>query len=78
MAVPEATLARNLVVASPIVIARPTSSSTRARSAIAICTGVPEMRSRPATSRNASSIDSPSTVGAVSRKIANTARLAAT
>ena len=34
------------------------------------------MRPSPRTSRNASSIDSPSTSGVVSRKIANTALLA--
>jgi hypothetical protein len=38
--------------------------------------GVPEIRLSPPTSRNASSIDSPSTSGVVSRKTANTAVLA--
>ncbi len=37
----------------------------------------PTMRRRPPTSRNASSMESPSTSGVVSRKIANTSRLAA-
>ena len=40
--------------------------------------GVPEMRRSPRTSRNASSIDSPSTSGVVLSKMSNTARLAST
>jgi hypothetical protein len=54
----------------------PTSSRTRRRSRTAICSGVPAKCSIPRTSRNASSIDSASTVGAVSSKISNTALLA--
>ncbi len=38
--------------------------------------GVPDSRARPLTSRKASSIDSPSTSGVVSRKISKTAALA--
>ena len=72
-----ATLARNLVRATPTEIASPTSARTRSRNRTAICSGVPAMRRRPPTSRNASSIESPSTSGVVSRKIANTSRLAA-
>ena len=75
-ATPLATLARNFVRATPTVIGSPTSSSTRARSRTAISSGVPAIRRSPRTSRNASSIDSPSTSGVVSRKIANTALLA--
>ena len=44
--------------------------------ASAISTGVPETRRRPPTSRNASSIDSPSTSGVVSSNTSNTALLA--
>lgn len=39
-------------------------------------TGAPAIRSSPPTSRNASSMEMPSTSGVVSRKISNTARLA--
>jgi hypothetical protein len=72
-----ATFARCFVRATPTVTARPASARTRARSRAAIASGEPEMRSSPRTSRNASSIERPSTTGAVSRKIANTVRLAA-
>ena len=68
-----ATLARNFVRATPTVIGRPTCSRTRLRSFAAICTGVPAKRSMPRTSRKASSIESPSTTGAVSSKTLNTA-----
>ena len=47
------------------------------RSRPAISAGVPAIRRIPRTSRNASSIDIPSTTGAVSSKTANTALLAA-
>ena len=67
-----ATLARNLVRATPTEMASPTSARTRSRNRTAICSGVPAMRRRPPTSRNASSMESPSTSGVVSRKIANT------
>ncbi len=43
---------------------------------MAISTGVPAVRRSPPTSRNASSTDTPSTNGVVSRKMANTALLA--
>ena len=75
-ATPLATLARNFVRATPTVIGSPTSCRTRRRSRAAIAAGVPEIRSSPRTSMNASSIDRPSTSGDVSRKISNTARLA--
>jgi hypothetical protein len=66
LATPLATLARNFVRATPTVIGRPTRSRTSRRSRIAISMGVPEIRLSPRTSRNASSIDSPSTRGVVS------------
>ena len=72
-----ATFARNLVRATPTEMASPTSLRTRSRSRMAICSGDPAMRRSPPTSRNASSIERPSTWGVVSWKIANTARLAA-
>ena len=71
-----ATLARCFVVAIPTVIGSPTSSSTRRLSRTAISRGEPAIRRMPRTSRNASSIDSPSTSGVVSRKMSNTALLA--
>ena len=76
MAAALATLARCLVRATPTVIGSPTSSRTRRRSLAAMSLGRPAIRSMPCTSRNASSIDSPSTSGVVSRKISNTALLA--
>ena len=71
-----ATLARNFVRATPTVIGRPTRSRTSRRRRAAISTGVPAIRRMPRTSRNASSIDSPSTTGDVARKTSNTALLA--
>ncbi len=59
-----ATLARNLVRAMPTVMGSPTRSRTFARSCAPISTGVPDTRARPDTSRNASSTDSGSTIGA--------------
>jgi hypothetical protein len=76
LATPLATLARNLVRATPTVIGRPTRSSTWRRSRAAMSTGAPEIRPSPRTSRNASSIDSPSTSGVVCSKMAYTALLA--
>ena len=73
MATPLATLARNFVLATPTVIGRPTRSLTSRRSRAAISTGVPASRSRPRTSRNASSIESPSTSGVVSSNTSYTA-----
>ncbi|CNG75576.1 Uncharacterised protein [Mycobacterium tuberculosis] len=74
LATPLATLARNLVRATPTVIGRPTSSAISRRSRTATSAG---SRRDPCRSRNASSIDSPSTSGVVARKTANTALLAA-
>ena len=62
---------------TPIVIGSPTRSRTSARSRVAISVGVPRIFSRPPTSRNASSIEMPSTIGVVSRNTAKTALLAA-
>ena len=76
MATPLATLARNFVRAMPTVIGSPTSSRTRRRSRAAISRGDPAIRRMPRTSRNASSIEMPSTSGVVSSKISNTALLA--
>jgi hypothetical protein len=55
---------------------QPTSSRTRMRNRSAICSGEPAIRRMPRTSRNASSIEMPSTSGVVSLKISNTALLA--
>ncbi|MFN8019135.1 MAG: hypothetical protein U0P45_13575 [Acidimicrobiales bacterium] len=71
-----ATLARNLVVAMPTVMARPTSSRTVRRRSAAIWAGGPTSRRSPPTSRNASSIEIPSTIGVVRWNTSNTARLA--
>ena len=76
MATPLATLARNFVRATPTVTGRPTFSSTSRRSRTAISVGVPEIRRSPPTSRNASSIDRPSTNGVVSSNTRNIALLA--
>jgi hypothetical protein len=73
---PLATFAINRVVATPTVIGRPTRSRTSRRSRTAMSSGEPEIRSRPRTSRNASSIDTFSTTGAVSAKTSETALLA--
>ena len=76
MATPLATLARNLVRATPTVMASPTRSCTWARRRTAISVGVPETRRSPPTSRKASSIDMPSTNGVVSSNTSKTALLA--
>jgi hypothetical protein len=77
LATPLATFARNFVRATPTVIGSPTRSSTSFRNRSAISTGAPAILRRPPTSRNASSIEMPSTSGVVSRKTSNTALLAA-
>jgi len=56
---------QNFVRATPTVIGRPTCSATALRNWAAIWLGVPEIFARPPTSRNASSIDNPSTSGVV-------------
>ncbi len=71
-----ATFARNLVRATPTVIGRPTCSRTWRRSRTAISGAAPAIRRRPRTSRNASSIDRPSTSGVVWSNSSNTALLA--
>ena len=55
---------------------RPTRSRTSARNRAAIWVGVPDTRCSPPTSRNASSTESGSTIGVVSRNTSNTASLA--
>ena len=75
-ATPLATFARNLVRATPTVMGIPTRSRTSARRRAAMSVGAPAIRRRPPTSRNASSMDSPSTSGEVSRKTSNIAALA--
>ena len=62
--------------ATPTLIGSSTRSRTSWRSLTAISSGVPEIRHRPLTSRNASSTEIPSTNGVVSLKTSNTARLA--
>src|SRR3954447_14404429 len=76
LATPLATFARNFVRARPTVTAIPTRSRTCVRSFAAMSLGLPEIRLRPPTSRNASSIERPSTNGVVSRKTSNMASLA--
>ena len=71
-----ATLARNFVRAIPTVIGSPTSSRTLRRSLTAISEAGPARRLSPRTSRNASSIESPSTSGVVSSNTSKTALLA--
>jgi hypothetical protein len=55
---------------------RPTRAATFRRSPTAISRAVPETRRSPPTSRNASSIDRPSTRGVVWSNTSNTALLA--
>ena len=69
-------MARNFVRATPTVIGSPICSRTLRRSRAAISTGLPAIRSMPETSRNASSIEMPSTCGDVSLNTSNTALLA--
>ena len=76
MAAPLATLARNLVLATPTEIGRPTPSRISRRNRAAISTGAPEIRSSPRASMKASSMESPSTSGEVSSNTWNTALLA--
>jgi len=67
-----ASLARNLVDAIPTEAVSCCSSTTRDLSSRAICTGGPNVRVTPLTSRNASSSDSGSTNGVTVRRIAIT------
>jgi hypothetical protein len=75
-ATPLATLARNLVRATPTVTGRPTFSRTSRRSRTAISSGGPAIRRMPRASRKASSIDNASTSGDVSSNTSKTALLA--
>ena len=72
-ATPLATFARNFVRATPTVIGRPTCSRTSRRSRARDLGRACRRSARsPRTSRNASSIDSPSTSGVVSSNTAET------
>ncbi len=73
-----ASLARNLVEATPTDRHSPLSASTRRRMVAAIAAGAPSMRRAPATSMNASSIDSCSTSGEIDARIAITSWLLST
>ena len=64
------------MLATPTVTGSPTRSRTSRRSRPAISIGEPEIRSSPRTSRNASSIERPSTSGVVASNTSNTALLA--
>jgi len=63
----EASLATNLVVATPTEQVRPYCSRTLALISRAMAAGGPSRRMAPLTSRNASSWDSGSTSGVTSR-----------
>ena len=65
-------------MATPTLSGRPARSRTVLRNRAAISTGEPEIACSPRTSRNASSIDTHSTIGAVCSKIARTTLLAST
>ena len=73
----EAILAANLVGATPTETTSLSSSATRALIARAISSGGPNSRIEPATSRNASSTESPSTSGVKSLRIEKNSRDAA-
>ena len=64
------------MLATPTVIGSPTSSATSRRRRSAISGGGPAMRRRPLTSRNASSMEMPSTSGVTEWNTEKTARLA--
>ena len=64
------------IVGTPEEVAVRLRQRVKAEVGLAISVGVPDNRSRPPTSRNASSIEIPSTSGVVRSKIENTARLA--
>ena len=68
----DATLATYLVAATPMEHVSPVSSRTRLRIVHAISAGLPCRRRAPDTSRKASSIESGSTSGVISSKIAMT------
>ena len=76
LATPLATLARNFVRAIPTVTGRPTSSRAARLRRAAISGAEPASRSRPRTSRKASSIERPSTSGVVSSNSSNRSLLA--
>ncbi len=68
----DASLATNLVGATPTEQVSCNSSTTRRRIAAAMSAGRPAARTLPRTSRNASSRESGSTSGVTSRRIAIT------
>lgn len=70
----EASLATNLVPATPTEQVMPCSSNTRARMCSPMATGSPSRRPEPETSRNASSRLSGSTSGVIVRNSAITDR----
>lgn len=73
--IPDASLARNFVGATPTEHVIPCASSTCALISPAICAGLDRIRFRaPLTSRNASSRLNGSTSGVMSRKIDITPR----
>jgi hypothetical protein len=74
LASPLASLARNLVAATPTEQVIPCSSYTRSRISWAIADGDPSRRTAPRTSRKASSSDSGSTSGVTSANTAITPR----
>ena len=71
----EATLATSFVVATPTLAVSPTSSRTAALIRRAIASGGPNSASDPATSRNASSIETCSRSGVKRPRISMTRRL---
>ena len=74
LAIDEASLATNLLAATPTEQVMPCSSATRLRISSPIAAGGPSRRTAPETSRNASSRDSGSTSGVTSAKTAMTPR----
>jgi hypothetical protein len=70
----EASLATNLLPATPTEQVMPCSSKTRPRMYSPIATGSPSRRPAPETSRNASSRLSGSTSGVIERNSAMTER----
>ena len=68
----EASLARNIVLATPTEQVMPCSSATRARSHSPTLRGLPSRRCAPPTSRKASSRESGSTRGVTEAKISIT------
>ena len=68
-----ASLATEIDAATPTAQVMPCSSWTVARIRSAISSGVPQRRTDPRTSRNASSMETTSTTGVIRRKVSTTA-----